>query len=78
MHVNQMAKCTRVKAPIHTIYTDIITFNVIVEPFVIEWLEEHDIWDWELIAEDDGDHGPLYVYYFAQGQDAVMFSLRWA
>lgn len=77
MHVEQMKRCTRVKAPRHTVSTDIMTFNVVVEDPVMEWLENNNIWDWDLIAEDDGDHGPLYVFYFANEKDAIMFSLRW-
>lgn len=78
MHVDVMKRCTRVKAPRHTITTDVMTFETHPIYEVIKWLEQHEIWDWELIAEDDGDHGPLYVYYFVDPQDATLFSLRWS
>lgn len=77
MHVDKMKICTRVKAPNHTLTTDITTFRTLPKPEVAQWLYENDIWDCELIAEDDGDHGPLYVYYFADERDAILFSLRW-
>lgn len=79
MHVDVMKQCTRVKAPKHTIMiTDVMTFETRPLDEVIEWTCDNNIWDWELIAEDDGDHGPLYVYYFVNPQDAVLFSLRWS
>lgn len=77
MHVDRMKLCTRVKAPEHTIYTNFTTFEVRIRPEVEEWFSQNKIWDGELIAEDDGDHGPLYVFYFANEKDAIMFSLRW-
>lgn len=77
MHVDKMKLCTRVKAPKHTLTTDITTFRTLPKPEVEQWLCENDIWDCELIAEDDGDHGPLYVFYFVNERDAILFSLRW-
>ena len=78
MHVDKMKLCTRVKAPLHTIVTDVVSFKTSPTKEVEDWLAEHGIWDGELIAEDDGDHGPLYVYYFVKPEDAVMFALRWS
>ena len=78
MHVEVMRRCTRVKAPGHTLTTDIMTFNTIVTEPVMAWMCDNNIWVWELIAEDDGDHGPLFVYYFVNPSDATLFSLRWS
>ena len=77
MHVDKMKQCTRVVAPKHTITTDVTTFRTSPTPEVEQWLFQNKIWDGELIAEDDGDHGPLYVFYFANERDAILFSLRW-
>lgn len=77
MHVDKMKLCTRVKAPEHTIVRDIATFRISPTPEVEEWLFENNILDGALIAEDDGDHGPLFVYYFVNEKDAMLFSLRW-
>jgi len=78
MHVDIMKICTRVKAPKHTITTDVMTFQARVAKEVEDWLNDHHIWDYELLGFDDGDHGPPYAYYFVNKQDAVMFALRWA
>lgn len=77
MHVDLMKLCSRVVAPKSTYSIDVMTFNPSVKSEVTKWLEEHQIWDWELIGEDDGDHGPLYVFYFVNECDAILFSLRW-
>lgn len=76
MFVEKMKLCTRVKAPKHTVYTDFATFEVRIRPEVLNWLIENHIYDGELIAEGVG-HDPIYVYYFAKEQDAILFSLRW-
>lgn len=78
MNVDKMKLCTRVVAPKHTINTDVMTFKTSPTPDVEEWFLQNKIWDSELLAEDDGDHGPLFVYYFAKEQDAILFSLRWS
>lgn len=76
MHVDKMKLCTRVNAPEHTIYTDFNTFEVRIRPEVAQWLDENDIWDGELILDKVGDD-LVYVYYFADEQDAILFALRW-
>lgn len=78
MRIEDMAKCTRVKAPKHTLTYNNMTFETRPLDEVIEWTCENNIWDWDLVAEDDGDHGPLYVYYFVNPTDATLFSLRWS
>jgi len=77
MHVDKMKLCTRVRAPQHTLYTSIFTGLTIPKFAVRVWLDINNILDYELIAEDDGDHGPLYVFYFVHEQDAIWFMLRW-
>lgn len=76
MFVEKMKLCTRVVAPKHTITTDVTTFRTSPTPEVEEWLFQNKIWDGELLAEGVG-HDPIYVYYFAKEQDAILFSLRW-
>ena len=48
------------------------------EDEIVAWLETNKIWDWELIGEYDGDHGPCYFFVFADARCAAMFALRWS
>lgn len=81
MHIEKMKNWYRVQAPYSTLDMDIATFNFLQSPEVSGWFAKNQINDVELIADYNEPFTSAwshYFYYFANPEEAVLFSLRWS